>query len=117
MVEILAADLQRGDLIDRYNHDELSNAVIRRIKRDPEARAAFTEALDSTHSPALRMNLLRLLNAAGLITAAYRDTCLSEANSQIQAGMVDCAFDVVVGAAVRSIPLSLLDIADRAPLL
>jgi hypothetical protein len=113
IIDALRVDIERRDIVNRYNHDQLSGPVIRRIKRDSQARAAFVGALGGAYSSAVKMNLLRLLDAAAHVTPELSERCLAEANSQIRAGMVECAFDVVTGT-VRAIPLSLLDIADRA---
>jgi hypothetical protein len=113
IIGVLWVDTEERDIVDRYSHDQLSGPVIRRIKRDPRARAAFISALDGNYSSGFKTNILRLLGAAGLVTPALSARCLAEANSLIRAGMVECATDVLSGLA-RAIPLSLLDIADRA---
>jgi energy-coupling factor transporter ATP-binding protein EcfA2 len=111
IADLLMRHLAMPGLLNEYNHAGLSSAIIRRLKRDPEARAAFVDALDGSHG-ALKMNLYRLLDSAGFATPEIIQRCLGDANSQLRAGMVECGFDVVAGA-VRGVPLPLLDVAIR----
>jgi hypothetical protein len=113
LVPGLRFDTEERVIINRYTRDQLSVPVIRRIRRDPDAKAALIDALDGNYPSGLKTNILRLLDAAGLVSPHLRERCFTEGNSLIRAGMVECALDVLSGVA-RSIPLSLLDIADRA---
>jgi hypothetical protein len=112
IVELLTYDIEGRGLVNEHNHDDVSSAVIRRIKRDPQVRAVIADTLLGSAPQSVKMNLYRLLDSAGFITPEIIQTCLSDANSQLRAGMVECGFDVVAGA-VRGIPLSLLDVAIR----
>jgi energy-coupling factor transporter ATP-binding protein EcfA2 len=113
IVRELQRDLDRTGAINRYNCDDVSTPIIRRLKRDADARATVTDTLLGSGSPGTKMNLFRLMDAAGLITPLIREKCLGEANEQVIRGMVESAFDLVTGTG-RSIPLCLLDVADRA---
>jgi len=112
IVELLKYHLESQGLLNEFNHDNVSGAIIRRIKRDPQARTVIADALLGGAHPTVKMNLYRLLDSAGFITPEIIQRCLCDANSQLRAGMVECGFDVVAGA-VRGLPLSLLDVAIR----
>jgi len=91
-----------------YISRALIRAVVRRLKRDPEAALALLSALTDSLQPSEKASIARSLATANGLSPELADFCSREIGNQIGLDWPELGFDVA-SAEVRGVILSLLD--------